>query len=125
MTSFDLESLIDTIKSKRYTRTRIQRILIHSLLDIKEHYLKKYKFTPQYARVLGFSKEGKKALSYISKNSKIPIVTSLNTFLKTATEEQKDMIQLDISATNLYTLGYNIPKHRKLNLDFTEKIVES
>ena len=31
-TSYNIDDLIETIKSKRYTRTRIQRILIHSLL---------------------------------------------------------------------------------------------
>lgn len=31
-TSYNIDDLIENIKSKRYTRTRIQRILIHSLL---------------------------------------------------------------------------------------------
>ena len=32
----NLEDLIANIKSKRYTQSRIQRILLYSLLDIKQ-----------------------------------------------------------------------------------------
>ncbi|MBR3281650.1 MAG: nucleotidyltransferase [Clostridia bacterium] len=121
---FDLESLINEIKSKRYTRTRIERILVHALLGIRDNYLKKNKSTPKYARILGFSKQGKKVLSEISKNSSIPIVTSVSSFIKKATDEELEMLNIDIEASNIYTLGYPIPKHRINNYDLTAKIIE-
>ena len=123
LTSFDIETLIDSVKSKRYTRTRIQRILIHALLNIKSSYLEKYKVNPQYARVLGVSKNGKNVLSKISKTTTIPIVTSVNKFLKIATDEQKEMIELDIRATNIYSLGYKNKAEKKCNLDYTMNII--
>ena len=122
LNSCDIESLIENVKSKRYTRTRIQRILIHILLNVTEDLLTKYKLEPQYARVLGFNSDAKKLLSIISQKSKLPVVTSLNSSLKTATNEQKEMIAIDIEATNTYTLGYHIPSLRKYNLDYTTKI---
>ena len=121
---YDLESLVNEIKSKRYTRTRVERILIHALLDIKDNYLKKNKNAPKYARILAFSKQGKKVLSEISKNSSIPVVTSVSNFMKKATDEELEMLELDIKATNIYTLGYPIAKHRLNNYDLTAKIIE-
>ena len=121
--SFTLEDLVESLKSKRYTRTRIQRILIHILLNIKTDYLLEQKYTPQYARVLAISKNGKKVLSEISKNSQIPVVTNVAKFMKNATKEQKEMLDLDILSTNIYTLGYDIPNYRNLNLDYTMPIL--
>ena len=114
-----LEELINNVKTKRYTLTRIQRILIHTLLGIKSNYLLDQKYTPQYARVLAMSEKGKKVLSEISKTSSIPIVTSIADFMKIANNKQKEMLELDILATNIYTLGYNNPSQKKFNLDYT------
>ncbi|MBR4110793.1 MAG: nucleotidyltransferase [Clostridia bacterium] len=121
----EIDNLINTIKSKRYTRTRIQRILIHLLLGIKQDIVENNKTSPQYARVLGLSKNGEKALPYIINNSRIPVITSVNKFLKgNINESQKQMLELDILASNIYTLGYQIPNFKKTNLDYTMPIIK-
>lgn len=117
--SFTLQALLEKMKSKRYTQTRIQRILLHMLLGIKTTMLQEQKEFPQYARVLAFSEKGEKLIPELMKTSKIPIVTSVAPFLKKATPAQKEMLELDIRATNLYTLGYQLPAFRKINLDYT------
>ena len=122
--AFDIDELIEKIKSKRYTKTRVQRILIHTLLGIKKNILQDQKETPQYARVLAFSKKGKKLIPELVKNSRIPIVTSASKFLKNATDSQKEMLELDILATNIYTLGYQVPNFRKINSDYTMPMQE-
>lgn len=119
----ELEGLIDIIKTKRYTRTRIQRILLHTLLDIKKDEIENYKYNPQYIRVLGFTKNGEKVLSQISNNSNLPIITSPSKFIKNANEIAKMMLEKDILGTNIYTLGYQIPKFREMNLDYTNPVV--
>ena len=58
------------------------------------------------------------------KHSRIPIVTSISKFLKNATDSQKEMLELDILATNVYTLGYQVPAFRKINLDYTMPMQE-
>ena len=121
-TSFTLNDLIENLKTKRYTRTRIQRILIHSLLNITQEQLQKYKYNPQYARVLAVSKNGKKVLAELNNKSSIPVITNVSKFMKNATEEQKEMLEQDILTTNIYTLGYKIPEYRKINLDYTTSI---
>lgn len=120
----EIEKLIDLLKSKRYTRTRIQRILLHALLNITKDEVSNYKYNPQYIRVLGFTKTGEKLLSQIYNKSNLPIVTSVSKFLKNANETGRRMIEKDILATNIYTLGYQIPSYRKSNLDYTEPIVQ-
>lgn len=120
----EIEKMIDLLKSKRYTRTRIQRILLHALLDITKDEVNNYKYNPQYIRVLGFTKKGEKLLSQIYNKSNLPIVTSVSKFLKNANETGRRMIEKDILATNIYTLGYQIPGYRKSNLDYTEQIVQ-
>lgn len=121
---FDIEHLIDLIKSKRYTKTRIQRIILHILLHITKNDIENYKHNPQYIRILGFSKKGEKLLSKIASTSKLPIVTSTSKFLKSANETQRKMLEKDILATNIYTLGYSIPSFRKNNLDYTANMIE-
>lgn len=122
--SFEIDSLIEKIKTKRYTKTRVQRILIHTLLGIKKNILIEQKETPQYARILAFSKNGKKLIPELVKKSRIPIVTSVNKFIKNSTEAQKEMLTLDILATDIYSLGYQIPTFRKTNLDYTMPMQE-
>lgn len=119
----ELESIIDIVKTKRYTRTRVQRILLHTLLDVTKTDVEDYKYNPQYIRVLGFTKNGEKVLSQIGNSSNLPVVTSVGRFLKNSNATSKKMLEKDIMATNIYTLGYQIPKYRTTNLDYTMPVV--
>lgn len=119
----ELENVIDIVKTKRYTRTRVQRILLHTLLDVRKTDIEDYKHNPQYIRVLGFTKNGEKVLSQIGNVSNLPIVTSVAKFLKNANETSRKMLEKDVMATNIYTLGYQVPKFRNVNLDYTTPIV--
>ena len=89
-----LEELIDKVKSKRYTRTRVQRIFAHMLVG-----LKKDADIPQYIRVLGFNKKGSELLKEIKKKklSTLPVVTNIN-------KVQNINFDLDIRANDIYNL---------------------
>ena len=80
------------------------------------------KVTP-YVRVLGFSKNGKELLSRISKNNpNLKIITSVKKFIdENINRNLNMMIEKDIFATNVYTLGYQADS--LANLDFTKKII--
>lgn len=119
----DSTTLISMIKSKRYTLTRINRILLYALLNItKKDMQSSYKATP-YIRVLGVNAKGKELLSKISKNNpKANIITSPKKF--TETNKNKilaNMLEKDMFASNIYTLGYT--SGSKANLDFTSKLI--
>ena len=91
------------------------------------HYLALTKETSRktipYARILGTSEKGKRLISeIIGKNPKVNLVTSVKDFLKTSKNKSlKEMLNLDIYATNVYTLGYETDSWS--NLDYTNKIV--
>lgn len=115
--------LLNIIKSKRYTSTRIQRILLYSLLGItKKDMLLSKKVTP-YIRVLGLNNRGKFLISEIAKaNPKLEIVTSVKRFMdQNINKNLKLMLDKDIWATNVYTIGYEYDSWN--NLDFTKKII--
>lgn len=119
----NLEDLIDSIKTKRYTRSRIQRILLYSILNItKKDIQNSYKAKP-YIRVLGVSRNGKLLLSRISDNkSKNPVITSVKKFIDNNSNKiLKNMLEKDILASNIYTLGYKYES--RANLDYTKKLI--
>ncbi|MBR1803215.1 MAG: nucleotidyltransferase [Clostridia bacterium] len=115
--------LVNIIKSKRYTQTRIQRILIYALLGINKKMMEISKKTVPYVRVLGASEKGKILLSEMTRqNPKINVITSPKKFLDTSRNKiLKEMLQTDIYATNVYTLGYE--NDSWANLDYTNKMI--
>lgn len=119
----NLVDFLNIIKSKRYTSTRIQRILLYSLLGITKKDMDLSKKVQPYVRVLGFNERGKFLLSEIAKaNPKLEIVTSVKKFYDaTSNKNLKAMIDKDIEATNVYTIGYDNDSWS--NLDFSKKIV--
>ena len=120
----NIYELIDKITSKRYTETRIKRILLYSLLGITQKQIDISKKTNPYVRILGFSKNGKELLSRITKNNpNLKIVTSVKKFLDENTSKNLTMmLEKDILATNIYTLGFEADS--LANLDFTKKIID-
>lgn len=120
-----LEELITKIKTKRFTQTRIQRILLYALIGIKEKDIQMSKRTLPYIRVLGFNKHGKRIISSIAENNpKAKIVVSVKRFVENNKEQKlQTMMAKDIASTNIYTLGF---KNQRgiANLDYTHKVLE-
>ena len=118
-----LTEFLNIIKSKRYTMTRIQRILLYSLLGITKKDMAISKKVTSYIRVLGLNNRGKFLISEIAKaNPKLEIVTSVKRFMDgNSNRNLKLMLDKDIWATNVYTLGYELDSWN--NLDFTKKLI--
>ncbi len=120
-----LKDLISNIKSKRYTQTRIQRILLYALLGIDKKLMDNSKKVVPYVRVLGFTQKGKSLLSEIARtNPKLNIITSLKKHIDQNQNKNKilsEMLEKDIFATDIYTLGYT--GESKANLDFTNNMI--
>lgn len=117
-----MDEFINIVKSKRYTETRIKRILLYSLLKITKKDMAISKKVTPYVRVLGFNENGKNLLSKISKaNPKLNIITSVKKFVDENTNKNlKTLFEKDIFATNVYTLGY--ANDSWSNLDFTQRL---
>ncbi len=118
-----LDDLINIIKSKRFTQTRIQRILLYALLGIDKKKMDVARKISPYVRILGLNNRGKQLLSEIVRNNpKINIVTSVKKYMdNVGNKNLKEMLQTDIFATNIYTLGYESDSWA--NLDYTNKII--
>lgn len=100
-------SFCSLLKSKDLTYTRIGRILLHILLDMKtpDFYLPSLKdrqlFTP-YVRLLGFKKEATPLLHEIKKNSSIPVISKLADAHKILSEDALQMLKKDILTCDIY-----------------------
>ena len=118
-----LNEFLNIIKSKRYTTTRIQRILVYSLLGITKKDMELSKKVTPYIRVLATNKRGKFLISEILKaNPKLEIVTSVKRYLHSNPNKTYQLLlDKDIWATNVYTIGYEADSWN--NLDFTKKII--
>ena len=114
---------LNIIKSKRYTNTRIQRILLYALLGITKKDMTLSKKSTPYIRILGFNNKGKYLISEIAKaNPKLEIITSVKKYMDTSNNKNsKYILEKDIWATNVYTIGYEYDSWN--NLDYTHKLI--
>lgn len=88
---------VSLLKTKEMTQTRIQRALLHLLLQIRE--------TPEnipFARVLGFRRESTPLLKEIKKRSSIPLVTKVSDAAKILAEPDQKLLYETVFASNVY-----------------------
>lgn len=118
-----LIEFFNIVNSKRYTKTRISRILVYALLGITKKDMQLSKSVTPYIRVLGFNKNGQDLLSAISKvNPKLPLITSVKKFEETNKNKNlQSMLAKDIWATDVYTLGYEFDSWA--GLDYTHRLI--
>lgn len=104
--AIDMESLINLIKSKRYSRTSIQRMLMKILLGISKSDMKDFeKIDRVYLRVLGFSGKGAELIRRIKKQdrSDVTVITNINR-QRLADPITRRMLEYDIRASEIYDL---------------------
>ena len=68
--SKDYTDLIQNIKSRRYTLSRIKRAMVYLLLDVNKKTLEEYN-DPKFCKLLAYNKKGADLLSYPNSNIKI------------------------------------------------------
>lgn len=101
--SASLTQLCEAVKSKRYTYTRIQRLLIHILLGYTRDLVYP---KPAYLRVLGFNQKGQEIIKLMKKTASLPILTRVAADAQKLNDYGQSMLSLDVRATDLYYLGY-------------------
>ncbi len=97
------DQFCDLLKTRDMTYSRISRCLLHILLNIRTEDMTLYKEEGgcQYARVLGFSKDGAKLLTRIKRTSSVPLLTKL-TQTEGLSKAGLRMLRQDIFAADLY-----------------------
>ncbi|NLK43439.1 MAG: nucleotidyltransferase [Tissierellia bacterium] len=114
----DIRKIIDNTVSRRYPRTRIQRILIQLLnqLDEKTFRSLSHKY-PSYIRVLGANKKGLILLNRIKENSSLPIITKFADYKYYKNKALEEILLFDKRATDLFYIGLNTQKAYS-NMDY-------
>ena len=107
--SKSLNDLHSLVKSKRYTLTKIKRILNNILLGITKddiNLVKDMKYIP-YIRVLAFNDKGREILKTIKINSDVNIINKFSKVTFALDDIKfKTLIDYDIKASNMYNMIY-------------------
>ncbi len=106
--SYCITELINKIKSKRYTYTKLQRAILHIILNITKDdqmYLKNY--LNQYIRVLGFKRSSSYVLNQLMKRSKVPVITNLKNAKSQLNEKGLYYLNKEILSSDIYYMKQN------------------
>ncbi len=96
----DMEELVGSVVSKRYTEAAVRRLLTYVLLGIREYEPSK----AVYGRVLAANETGRKLLGSLKKqDGHMPIITNINKD-ETGNEEVQACLKYDMLAADMYNL---------------------
>jgi predicted nucleotidyltransferase len=102
--TYDYDSLVAAILSKRYTKTKVARALLHIFLGLtKSNFITlKNDLTP-YMRVLGFNSTGQEMLRKMKQNNEsLPIIVNVKQGFTQLDAIQKISYEADLNSTMLY-----------------------
>lgn len=85
---------LESVKTKRYSYTRLQRVMSYLLLNISKEDVLKQK---DYLRILGFNEVGRKYLNQVKGDVSLPLITR-------QTKEQHQLLALNNRVDRIYQL---------------------
>jgi len=109
-----LSSLVQKVATKRYTETRINRILISTLLGIKESLVKDSLKDDLYIKVLAVNGQDKDLLSSVCEKASAPVLTRKSDFISLKKTAEK-CFKIDALAVDIY----NIATEKRINENHT------
>lgn len=129
----DYSALTEEIKTKHLTMTRIQRILMNILLQVKDSDMTLFLQTgPLYLRLLGHSSKGRALLARARRNKSLPVIAdparANQTFNKFYRQRKKEhalahaMLRYDLKATTLFHLLQKKRSAEYLNEDYYQPV---
>ncbi|MBJ6363335.1 nucleotidyltransferase [Paenibacillus sp. GCM10012307] len=113
----DFETLIGALKTRRYTRTKLQRVLLSVLLNHQKEQLAPPLLASgiDYIRVLGFTAKGRELLKRMKRTAGVPILLSA-----ARSQGKHRYLELDVRASSLYELAYPDAGPKELFRDYYE-----
>lgn len=99
-TSDTFKTFMEKIKSKRYTWTRLQRMLTHIYTGFTKEQLSSFDL-PSTIRLLGMTKQGQHYLGLRKKEFTLPLISRV-----AATNDT--MLAIDLHATDIYNFGVEV-----------------
>ncbi|WP_226665857.1 nucleotidyltransferase [Metabacillus litoralis] len=113
--STSFQDLMEKLKSKRYTWTRLQRVCTHILTKTTKQQMQMINTTETspYIRLLGMNQKGQKYLNSTKKEISLPIISKVSSF-------QHPILSIDIQAAYTYNMVFSEPQRSlRLNDEFT------
>lgn len=92
------EDLIQKVKSKHQTYSKISRALLHILCNYTKEEAKDNNEI-RYIRLLGFNKNGRDYLNQHKKELSLPVISKIS-------KDKDKMLELELRTTKIYTLPY-------------------
>ncbi len=116
-TATSLEELYDIIKTKRYTHSRIRRIISSLFLGLSEEDIK---LGAQYIRILGMNERGREVLKMAKEFAKLPVITK-TAHISELSKEANRVFELECKATDLYNLS--TPRILPCGTEYKDEII--
>ncbi len=92
------EELIQRVKSKHQTYSKISRALLQILCNYTKQQAQKNQKL-EYIRLLAFNSKGKDYLNTIKKDLTLPLISKIS-------KNKNEMLELELNTTKIYTLPY-------------------
>ena len=115
----NFNELCEKLKTKRYTMSRIRRIICRAILGI-DNSVKE--ICVPYIRVLGFTEKGSKLLKEIKENGTLPLITNVKNGYDNLDNNGKKILEIENLATKLWSLASC--NNTILNNEFTQQIIK-
>ena len=116
-TSAYLDEILEKVKTKRYTHSRIRRIILCAFLGIKKADVS---VCAPFIRVLGFNENGAKILKKAKETATLPIITK-SSEINALGEEAKRVFELECFARDVFSL--TLPIRDEFGKEMTDKLI--
>lgn len=111
------QTVLETIKTKRYTYARLQRMAAYGALGItKEIMNRAHQEAPPYARLLAFNDSGRQWLK--NKSTDLPLIQKWAQGLSLVSDLGQELLRIDEKATDLQTYTWENPLLRESKRDY-------
>lgn len=112
-----LDELFSMIKTKRYTHSRLRRIILCAFLGVEAGI---YNISPPYIRVLGINDKGKEIMRKARKTAIKPVIMR-GSDTSSCGKKAKDVFEIEARGTDLFNLL--LPTIKPCGYEYTNEIV--
>ena len=114
----EADRIIAAVKTKRYTYTRLSRILMYALLGITREDIASFNASEiPCVRILGVREESQAALSEICRRSKALVLTSPGKW-------EREELRFEAQSSDIYALTQKKAPYNRTGRDFKQKFLK-
>ena len=124
-TAHSFTNLAEATKCKSYTRLRINRALLHTMLGITDRLVNEAKSTGyiHYGRILGYREKAKPLLSELYRSSTVPLICRPASEQGSLSEIGKELFALDTFAAELYRMTAQRKFGHPLTEEYRQRLI--